>query len=318
MLRITVLLMVAAVFATAQIPMHRPIGQCATFDATEGSGDEQATDHQQREEFKIPGSIFFVPPSWCAAYAFFGWEKTMELYLGEGAEEYRELIERAVEVWNETVSLPSGDPLIKIVNGHPQNYLLPESFSSPDADTDALTLPNARDNESVIYFKPYGEGQSSWGFTWYRSSYSQMAEADVYINTYAEEEHSPNTLILAKRLADVDDSYGAYALYNKTYSVILHELGHAVGVKHIPVSGNIMNRNFGEGGSNQWTAAIALDLFSDFSPRRNKFVRRHDRTYPYMSVSNRSDELLEQVEFFTENAKLGEQEKMALTCIYEY
>ena len=317
-MKLAALLVVAACAATAQTPMHRPIGQCSTFDATEGSGDGKETDHQRREKFRIPGQILYVYPRWCAAYSFFGWEKTMELYLGEGADEYRDLIERAVEVWNETVLLPSGDPLIRIVNERTQNYLLPESFSSPDADTDELTHPQAFDNESVIYFKPYGEGRSSWGFTWYRRSYSAMAEADVYINTYDEEEASPATLILTNRLADVDDFYGAYAIYNKTYSVILHELGHAVGVKHIPVSGNIMNRNFGEGGSNQWTASIALDLFNDFSPRHNKFVYRHSEIFPYMSVRQRNEEVLEMMDFFTENAKLGEQEKMALTCIYEY
>ena len=37
-----------------------------------------------------------------------------------------------------------------------------------------------------------------------------------------------------------------------------------------------------------------------------------------MSVGQQNEEFLEMMDFFTENAKLGEQEKMALTCIYEY
>ena len=40
----------------------------------------------------------------------------MKLHLGEGADEYRDLIERAIEVWNETVKLPSREPLIEIVD----------------------------------------------------------------------------------------------------------------------------------------------------------------------------------------------------------
>ena len=49
----------------------------------------------------------------------------MKLHLGDGAVEYRELIERAVAVWNEAVNLPSGDPLIEIMDERPFNYYLP-------------------------------------------------------------------------------------------------------------------------------------------------------------------------------------------------
>ena len=179
---------------------------------------------------------------------------------------------------------------------------------------------NLEDDESVIYFKPSGEDETSrWGLAWFQWRRSSMIEADVYINTADEESRPGRTLILTKKLVDVDSLYGAYALYNKTYRVILHELGHAVGVRHIPVSGNIMSRDFGGGGIDQWTAAIALELFNDLSPRHNKFVYRHSQISPYMSIIEEvHEEYFESMEFFTQNAKLGEQEKMALTCIYEY
>ena len=79
-----------------------------------------------------------------------------------------------------------------------------------------------------------------------------------------------------------------------------------------------MSRDFGAGGLDQWSAPIALELLNDFSPTINKFVYRHSLISPYMSVGQQNEEFLEMMDFFTENAKLGEQEKMALTCIYEY
>ena len=108
---------------------------------------------------------------------------------------------------------------------------------------------NLDDYESVIYFTPSGVGEANyWGLTWMWWGRNNMKQADIYINTKDEESRSGRTLMLTKKLVDVESSYGAYALYNKTYSVILHELGHAVGVRHIPVSGNIMSKDFGGGG----------------------------------------------------------------------
>ena len=316
MLRITVLFVAAALTATAQIPMHRPIGECSTVDATEDDSHENAIDYQ-RSEFKIPGDVVFVPGTLCSFYSYVGWEEPMKLHLGEGADEYRDLIERAIEVWNETVKLPSREPLIEIVDERPENYELPTAFWS---NTDEYAHENLEDDESVIYFKPAGDDETrSWGLTWFQRRYSSMREADVYINTADEESRPGRTLILTKKLVDVSRLYGAYALYNKTYAVILHELGHAIGLAHIPVSGNVMSRAFGAGGLDQWSAAIALELFNDFSPTNNKFVDRHSQIYPYMSIREEvHEEAFERMEFFTENAKLGEQEKMALTCIYKY
>ena len=39
----------------------------------------------------------------CAQYTKAGWDRTMKLRLGEGAEEYRSLIELAVKTWNEVL-----------------------------------------------------------------------------------------------------------------------------------------------------------------------------------------------------------------------
>ena len=325
MLTILVLL-VAAAAATAQTPIPLPIGECSTGDATEVTA---AGGGYGQSEFVIPPDLGIVvgvaavPGSLCSAYAHAGWEETMQLHLGEGAEDYLPLIERAVEVWNETVNLPTGEPLIEIAEASPENYLLPESFW---LEREQYGVENLDDNESVIYFKPARpeDGVRLWGLTWYEwelsdiTSSPEMIKADVYINTNHEEKYAPATLILTKKIADVDSTYGAYALYNKTYSVILHELGHAVGLGHIPVNGNVMGRDFGAGGLDQWSAPIALELFNALTPRQNKFVFSHSQMAPYTKIGEHNEELHDLVNLFTENAKLGEQEKTALACIYQY
>ena len=305
-------LLVSTSSAIAQAPVPFQIGQCDTVAVEEDGPDGFGF---QREEYRIPGRVFFVPGNFCAEYTYGGWEETMKLRLGEGAREYRDLIEHAVEVWNEAVNLPSGEPLIEIVATRPTNPRLPELF---DSEPDTVARENLDDDENVIYFRPFGEsGALTWGTTWYQSTY-KMHEADIYINTKHEEEAAPDALILTKKVVDVDASHGAYVVYDKTYSVILHELGHAIGLGHIPVNGNVMGRNFGAGGIDQWAATVAYDIFKSGSPTRHRFVFSNDNIFPYMRIRRRYTDFLDKVEFFTNNAKLGEQEKMALACIYRY
>ena len=174
----------------------------------------------------------------------------------------------------------------------------------------------------MIYFTASREEDESdlWGLCWFQYSryYSEMREADIYINTEDEENYPDDTLVLTKKLFDVDSTHAAYATYNKTYAVILHELGHAIGIRHLPTSGNVMSRDFGAGGIDQWSAPLAVSLFNDLSPRDNPFVERKNNVDNYMVVSKENSKAIDLMDFFTNNAKLGEQEKMALTCIYQY
>lgn len=318
-MKTAVLFVVVALAASAQEPLTHPLGECEIFESINGASGRKASDLELgRNEFAIPEGDL------CEQYTFgTGWDTPVTLYLGEGASKYRKLIERAVEVWNETVRIPFLGELIRISDERPENYRLTRSFW---ADTDEHSGQNIEDQESVIYFKPSREDETRrWGLTWVRwgthpiTFRQSLLEADVYINTHDEEERGDNyTLILTKKLVDVDASYGAYGFINKTYEIILHEIGHLVGLKHIPVSGNVMSKDFGAGGLDQWAGPMALDLFNSSSARSNKFVERHSMVSPYMRVHESYEEVLDRVEFFTENAKLGEQEKMALTCIYEY
>ena len=310
-----------AVLAAAQTPLSLPIGTCTTGDATEGTHNENTGQSKYKipsGTVTVPGFSVPIPGSLCSEYAIAGWEEPMKLYLGEGSAPYRDLIEVAVAAWNHAIHIPYRKPVIEIVDTRPAIFHLPSSFWS---DVEGYGRANLRnDDESVIYFKPSQEGETSvWGTTWFQWFGTTMKQADVYINTKDEESQRPgDLLVLTKKLIDVDDSHGAYALTNKTYSVILHELGHAIGLGHIPVNGNVMSREFGAGGTDQWVAALALELFNDPFPRRNRFVNRHSMISRYMSISPNFKEPLERVEFFTKNAQVGNQEKTALACIYQY
>ena len=177
MLAITVLLL-ATTTATAQSPAPFPIGQCRTTRVTQGPSGEKAPDVQPRK-YQIPGFIFLVPANLCTQYTKSGWEKTMRLHLGEGAEKYRALIERAVEVWNATVLLPSYEPLIEIVETRPLNYFAPRLFSSASVEQASdLVFDNSFDGQSTIYFKPYGGRQpTTWGFALSNDWLGEMVES---------------------------------------------------------------------------------------------------------------------------------------------
>ena len=329
MLRLTLLLLVAALTASAQTAVPIPFGECGFRDLDNGAIAPKVAIGEPNE-FAIPQGDL------CEMYTFeAGWEETMKLKLGEGAEDYLPLIEQAVKVWNETVRLPSREPLIKISNSRPTNYRLSRSFwDDPDAEADE----NLDDEENVIYFNPSSDEDSYRGTTWvqwYKSS-RRMADADIYINTSAEEEFGPD-LARTKLIIDYpglfagDDEYGedwgwgAYAMVNATYIVILHELGHAVGLKHIPVNGNVMSRDFMPGVDEQWVATLAA--FWRFRERNDAlrgeyghrplplFNRTHDSMFPYLIFAEGQRET---VDLFTATARLGAQEKMALACIYEY
>ncbi len=303
MKRIALAVLFLAATAAAQIPV--PVGQYAPPVVN------KIITPSPFHGYRMP---LFPTIDYCSEFAYGGWQKTLRLQLGEGADEYRNLIERAVEVWNEAVPLGDDMPLIEIFSARPVNFAAPANFWGQELAGNTYR----GDGESVVYFTPEGGGREMafGGIAYLDREGIEMIEADVYINTYWEEQYSDSTLVLTKKLVDVDSSYGAYALYNRTYDVILHELGHVVGLRHIPINGNVMSVDFGGGGIDQWAAAIALELFNSFSPRTNRFVRSHSGTFPTMAIRSRG--ALAIAEFFTDNAKLGEQEKTALSCVYSY
>lgn len=301
--------------ATAQTPIPHPVGGCGFAEPPNSISPKEGF---RLEEFAIPQGDL------CDQYTYpGGWDETMRLYLGQGAEEYLPLIEQAVEVWNRTIILPEQEPLIEISERHPRNYRLPGSFwENSERDTDKLS----RDGESVIYFTPSSEEERNhWGLADVRGRgfgpSARSLEADVYINTHDEEEYDGN-LALTELLVSHDENLGIYAFVDKTYAVILHELGHAVGLSHIPVTGNVMSRKLASGIAEQWTAPMALHIFNHtavglFSSWNIPFMDLHDWISPYMELKGNKQRIY-LMDMFTKSLRLGAQEKMALACIYEY
>ena len=251
----------------------------------------------------------------CSQYTHAGWwGEALELQLGEGAADYREEIELAVKKWNEALRGWWQDPLIEIIEDRPTNYRLSESFWEEDHEEEITD--NLHDGENVIYLKPGDDpdanvrGVAYWqDFLWWKLG------ADIYINTAREEDWSgiPAT---SKKIIDVSPSHGAYAFVNNTYEVILHEVGHAVGLGHVPVVGNVMRPTLGtfvDGVADQWIEAMSLaHVIGDLG---SEFVYLNAHIKPFMPV--RSERGRGLVDFYTTMAELGDLEKALLACVYE-
>ena len=261
-------------------------------------------------------------PSICKEYTYAGWEATMQLQLGEGAEPYRELIELAVQTWNDAVKEMWREPLIEIIDDKPDLFQLPLQFWENRREE---ASNNVRDGESVIYFNPSPDNLGSpRGYARFRWGGWAMSEADLYINTAHEEKYPGYTLAYTKKILEAGSAHGVYAFLNSTYDVILHELGHAVGLSHPSVTGNVMAAGtFVDGVADQWAPAMnlyqitqALGTIGAFDIR-DVFVSQNSSIFPYMAIRGSDRTLNTLVDFYTERAKLGETEKMFLNCIYE-
>ena len=272
-------------------------------------------DWLKPKAFKVRGSGV------CSEYSISGWEGSLDLYLGEGARDYLPLILQAVNTWNQVLMGFNQKELIRVSGLRPRTYNLSQNFwESSRSESES----NLDDGQSVIYFKGSGNSGKANSYAHYEwNDYSgRMVEADIYINTTHEELYGPN-LARTVQMDRLDETYGVYAFASSTYLTILHELGHALGLNHVPVSGNIMSYNYMPRMIDIWRAPLALFYLQVFiaaesepDPELFPFMARDGEISPYMIV--RDPDMLSFLPVFTNSITLGEQDRMALLCIYDF
>ena len=300
---------------SAQTVFPHAVGQCSGVRSLEAPA--KPSTHLPRRSFGIRGSGL------CDEYTSAGWDGTMQLYLGEGVADYLGPLSLAVSLWHDALVGFSREPVIEITSDRPRKFRQSSNFWSNSAkEADG----NSEDGQSVIYFKGDGDPDRVSSFAAYRWKGSKMLEADVYINTTLEDLYGP-LLARVREIDALDESLATYAIVNSTFLTVLHELGHLLGIGHIPVSGNIMSYNYMPALASQWRIPMALYVSgvaemrwrltgsSNFSTLPYVYPKRDNRSF-LMSVTR--DCTFTDMQSFTSSVTLGEQDRMALMCIYDF
>ena len=259
----------------------------------------------------------------CAQYTKAGWDRTMELRLGEGAEEYRSLIELAVKTWNEALLGFNQKPVIEISRLRPRNYSLGDDFwQQYNADYRLSEGVDLReDGQSVIYFKGNDPENRYSGIAWSRWNDKSMEESDIYINLTSAEKYAPFRVKV--RALMTHDGRTIYVPALSIYVTILHEIGHALGLNHVPVSGNIMSYNYMPHMVEKWKGVLISEFLAKGESvfRRGLFSYFTDSDPDYRGnwyYEDPGEDRIGIAELFTSTAGLGEQDRMTLLCAYDF
>ncbi len=201
---------------------------------------------QEARDYLRPNSFAIEDRGFCSKYVRVGIEETLPLHLGEGAEEFWYEIFSAAHLWNSAVNARTY-PLIKVEKDRrPRSFSVPSSVWRINGPIPSAARRNAQDGQSVIYINTSGARGLCSGYVVSRpSSYgNRLEEADVYIN--APGLSKDDRIVVANQHLvffdpDSQEPSFVYSIIDDLYAVIAHELGHVVGLKHIPLRGNLMS-----------------------------------------------------------------------------
>ena len=269
----------------------------------------------------LPRRGVALPGAFCSAYTFAGWEQPMDLYLGEGSYEHLDAVKAAIAIWNSALEGFRGDFVVRLVEDlSPRNSTLEPGFWDNAA---AVSESNVADGQSVIYFKPAGQlvttedFEDVRGFARLRPEHGRMHEADIYINTRLETEHGST---LAETSLILQSQSGLiHALVDPLHLVIAHELGHALGLAHVPISGNIMSYNYMPAMQEKWLAAAEFLEYTFHvldQTERLQYLVNSEPLPPMVRLTTEWEFYLRSV--YTKSVGIGEQDRMALMCIYDF
>ena len=306
----------------AQTPIHEESMECGGIHIAGQNQSQQRPSQLEPRRFSLSGTGL------CSEYATYGWESTMHLHLGEGASDFLPQIEMAVDLWNAALEGFAQRPVINIIrNVRPKTYQLGSGFWRNDGEQSSRLVD---DGQSVIYFKASGASSRTAGFAaWRWDRNDRLREADIYINTEDVVKYGPH-LFHAHEVFRYDDTRSVYTRVDQTYLIILHEIGHALGLQHVSVAGNIMSYNYMPKMEDVWNGPFAMLSLSlnalkqavsnDLGAGIEWFLNRRDSMSPnmYTRPADMTARRHALHDMYTTSVVLGEQDKMALMCIYDF
>ena len=304
------LLMLASV-TSAQNPIPEGLPRCS------GMIKNESTPHTPFQPRSQVSNKISTKKNLCSHYTFGGWRETTSFHLGEGAHEWKDKIEMAVDTWNESLLGFNQEAVIEITSRRPKNFFLQEDFWNSDRK---LAEQLSNDGQSVIYLKGGASDDSNapGGFAYPRwDQNGNLVEVDIYINMTYVEKYGPY-LAEGYEVMDLPGEKGLYVYVNSTYLTILHEIGHALGLEHVPVSGNIMSYNPMPQVKQTWKSAFIFGAISSTDYQDLGIEKFDSFAYKYTYYTPDQELGIRVMQLFTESFGLGEQDKLSLLCAYEF
>ena len=278
----------------------------ATLHAAESAHN---LDAPSRRDVAIP-----FPFSFCDKYTFFrsAWHRPMNLYVSRNATNHQVAVtRRAVQRWNmlfrRNVISFRGRHAYKIASRYTWR-------NHPKKDNDAFGFQANNDGASIIYFLPqYAEFNSNLDAGWDGIATFTTQHYVVY-----RDPNTGDTLTTRQiREADIYIKGGSFnsAQPFQQIALVMHEIGHALGLAHIPISGNIMSYS---------EEAAIIQILRPFVVTMDEYL--DDNTNLVGNIDNiptrewlnflNSDEALQRMSYDLMTPQA--QDKTALMCLYDF